>query len=102
SQIVAPNVDVDGPEVSAMIDLLKEKGTVIDGTWNLWMSAGGPASTAVAIPGATTQTAAQKADANYLRMLKRVYDAGIPLVAGTDGSSYNVELELYERAGIPP
>ena len=49
-------------------------------------------------------TDAQKADANYMRLLKRLYDAGVPLVAGTDafGSfSYNTELELYEKAGIP-
>jgi imidazolonepropionase-like amidohydrolase len=100
SQIVAPNVDVDGPEVSAMIELFKQRRTIIDGTWNLWMSSRGPVSAAVGIP-QTADAAAQKLDANYLRMLKRVYDAGITLVAGTDGSSYNAELELYERAGIP-
>lgn len=102
SQIVAPNVNVDGPEVSAMIDLLKERGTVIDGTWNLWMATRGPAPAAAGIPATSDQTLAQKSDANYLRMLKRMFDAGLPIVAGTDGSSYNVELELYERAGIPP
>jgi imidazolonepropionase-like amidohydrolase len=100
SQIVAPNVDVDGAAVSEMIQLFKERGTVIDGTWNLWMSSRGPAAAAVAIPQAADATA-QKLDANYMRMLKRLFDAGVPIVAGTDGSSYNVELELYERAGIP-
>ena len=100
SQIVAPNVDVDGAAVTEMIQLFRERGTVIDGTWNLWMSTRGAAAAAVAIP-QTSEAAAQRLDANYLRMLKRLYDAGVPLVAGTDGSSYNVELELYERAGIP-
>ena len=100
SQIVAPNVDVDGAPVTEMIQLFRERGTVIDGTWNLWMSTRGAAAAAVAIP-ETSAAAAQRLDANYLRMLKRLYDAGVPLVAGTDGSSYNVELELYERAGIP-
>jgi imidazolonepropionase-like amidohydrolase len=100
SQIVAPNVDVDGAAVTEMIQLFRERGTVIDGTWNLWMSTRGAAAAAVAIP-ETSDAAAQRLDANYLRMLKRLYDAGVPLVAGTDGSSYNVELELYERAGIP-
>jgi len=100
SQIVAPSVNVDGPEVTAMIDLFNARGTVIDGTWNMWMSARGPAAAAVGIP-ASTEATAQKLDANYLRMLKRLFDAGITIVAGTDGSNYNAELELYERAGIP-
>ncbi|HYC51800.1 MAG TPA: amidohydrolase family protein [Gemmatimonadaceae bacterium] len=100
SQIVAPNVDVDGPQVTEMIQLFKERGTVIDGTWNLWMSSRGPVAAGVGIPQVADATA-QRLDANYLRMLKRLYDAGVPIVAGTDGSSYNVELELYERAGIP-
>jgi hypothetical protein len=101
SQIVAPNVDVDGPEMTAMIQLLKEKGTVIDGTWNLWLSAPNAVSTAVGIPNAPNVDAAQKADANYIKLLKRLFDAGVTIIPGTDGSSYNVELELYERAGIP-
>lgn len=39
-----------------------------------------------------------------LKMTKALYDAGIPLVAGTDalpGFSLHRELELYEKAGIP-
>ncbi|MEO7966878.1 MAG: amidohydrolase family protein, partial [Gemmatimonadaceae bacterium] len=50
---------------------------------------------------------AARADAasnNYLRYLKRLYDAGVTLVAGTDNIeriSYHGELETYERAGIP-
>ena len=40
-----------------------------------------------------------------LRMTKRMYDAGIPLLAGTDatpGIMLHRELELEVRAGIPP
>jgi imidazolonepropionase-like amidohydrolase len=47
---------------------------------------------------------AEAASANYRRMLKRLYDAGITLVPGTDnvaGLSLHGELEVYERAGIP-
>jgi len=54
--------------------------------------------------GAGVPSDVQKADANYMRLLKRLYDAGVPLVAGTDAfgsSSYNTELELYEKVGIP-
>jgi cytosine/adenosine deaminase-related metal-dependent hydrolase len=39
-----------------------------------------------------------------LKMTKAFYDAGIPIVAGTDslaGFSLHRELELYEQAGIP-
>ena len=100
SQIVAPNVNVDGPEFTAMIELFRQKGTVIDGTWNLWMSSRPPAAAAVGIPPQESD-AAKKSDANYLRLLKRLFDAGVTIVPGTDGSSYNDELELYERAGIP-
>ncbi len=42
--------------------------------------------------------------ANMLRMVKALYDAGIPIVAGTDcmaGFCLHRELELYAQAGIP-
>jgi imidazolonepropionase-like amidohydrolase len=37
------------------------------------------------------------------QMLKKLYDAGVPIVPGTDGSAllYSRELELYVEAGIP-
>jgi hypothetical protein len=38
----------------------------------------------------------------YMRLLKRLYDAGVTIVPGTDnvpGLAYHGELELYERAG---
>ncbi|HEX7939540.1 MAG TPA: amidohydrolase family protein [Gemmatimonadaceae bacterium] len=101
SQIVAPNVDINGPEMTAMIQLFKEKGTVIDGTWNLWLSTPNAVSAAVAIPSPASQMAAQKSDSNYVHLLKKLFDEGVTLIPGTDGSSYNVELELYEKAGIP-
>jgi imidazolonepropionase-like amidohydrolase len=92
---VAPHIDVESAEMSAMIALFRERGTVVDGTFNLWMSSRGRAA------GAEPDSLQQRADANYLRLVRRLYDAGVTLVPGTDGSSYNDELELYERAGIP-
>jgi amidohydrolase family protein len=89
---VAPNFNVDSPEMTTLIELLKSKGTVIDGTFNLWMGQG--ALTGQGNPGA----------AQYARLLKRLYDAGVPLVAGTDnntGSTFILELELYQHSGIP-
>ncbi|HEV8216040.1 MAG TPA: amidohydrolase family protein [Gemmatimonadaceae bacterium] len=99
---VAPNIDVDGPAMTQLIDVLKRHGTVIDGTFSVWItSAGTGIGQAV---GAGVPTDARKADANYSRLIKRLYDAGVTLVAGTDAfgsTSYDTELELYEKAGIP-
>ena len=99
---VAPNIDVDGPAMTQLIDVLKQHRTVVDGTFSVWItSAGTGIGQAV---GAGVPADAQKADANYMRLLKRLYDAGVPLVAGTDNfgsGSYDTELELYEKAGIP-
>jgi imidazolonepropionase-like amidohydrolase len=42
--------------------------------------------------------------ANMLRMLKKLYDSGIQIVAGTDagsGYAFDRELEIYTEAGIP-
>ena len=102
SQIVAPNVNVDAPEFTALIDLLREKGTVVDGPWQLWLSSRGPAASAsIGVPTSPTQALGEKADENYRRLLKRLFDAGVTIVPGTDGADLRSELELYERAGIP-
>ena len=53
---------------------------------------------------AASHACRQAASANYRRLLKRLYDAGVTLVPGTDnvpGLSLHGELEIYERAGIP-
>lgn len=99
---VAAAVDVDGPAMTEMIALFRERGTVMDGTWNLWMSArSGVGPSVTGIPAQVFDSLGRLADANYLRAIKRLHDAGVPVVPGTDGSSYNAELEVYERAGIP-
>ena len=101
AQTVAPNIDVDGPDVTRLIELLKQHNTVIDGTFNLWITSGSTGA-GRGVSGVVPANA-QKADANYLRLIKRLYDAGVTLVPGTDnsaGTTYNNELEIYERAGI--
>jgi imidazolonepropionase-like amidohydrolase len=99
---VAPNIDVDGKPMTDLIALLKANNTVIDGTFSVWITSAG---TGIAQSvGAGTPSNASKADSNYYRLIKRLYDAGVTLVPGTDnltGSSYNTELEVYERAGLP-
>lgn len=95
---VAPNIDVDGAPMTELIKFLHDHNTVIDGTFNLWIGGG------AAIVGAGGSTNQQKADAAYLRLIKRLYDGGVTLVAGTDnsyGTTYHREIELYEQAGIP-
>ena len=92
ASVVAPDFNVDSPAMTALINHLKAKGTVIDGTFNLWMGQG-------ALTGQGNAGAA-----HYARLLKRLYEAGVPIVAGTDnntGSTFILELELYQHSGIP-
>jgi imidazolonepropionase-like amidohydrolase len=75
---------------------------VIDGTFAIWV-VGSNNGIAQAV-GAGTSSDVAKSDANYMRLLRRLYDAGVTLVPGTDdwGSmTFDSELELYERVGIP-
>jgi imidazolonepropionase-like amidohydrolase len=89
---VAPRFDVDSREMTALIELLRAHGTVIDGTFSLWQGAG------------TLRGQGNPGSASYARLIKRLHDAGVTLVPGTDnpsGATYHTELELYEHAGIP-
>ncbi len=102
ASVVAANVDVDGAPMTHLIATLQQHHTVVDGTWAVWVVSAG--TTGAQTVGAGVQQNATKADSNYIRLLKKMYDAGITLVPGTDeyGSmTYNTELELYERAGMP-
>jgi imidazolonepropionase-like amidohydrolase len=94
---VAPTMDMDGSGMTAVIDAMRTRGTVLDGTFNLWVT-GDTMGTGEA------QARQRAANANYLRLIKRLHDAGVTLVPGTDnsaGTTYHTELEIYERAGIP-
>lgn len=124
--VLAPTFDVDAPRVTSLIGFLRGRGTVVDGTFNIWQDRStllpdgtdavfgptlgwmGPISQRAFTPrgGLSPQDAARAAAAaaNYRKYLKRLYDAGVTLVAGTDnaeGLSFHGELEIYERAGIP-
>ncbi len=95
---VAPTFDVDSPGMKSLIQFLAERKTVIDGTFNLWIGGG------AAIVGAGGSNNQARADSTYLKLITRLFEAGVPLVAGTDnssGSTYRRELEMYVRAGIP-
>lgn len=124
--IVAPTFDTDAPGLRSLIGFLRERGTVIDGTFNIWQDRSrlladgtdpvfGPTidwlpplmqrDLRAGTGGPSEVTArAEAASAAYRRVLKLLFDAGVTLVAGTDnlaGLSYHGELEIYERAGIP-
>jgi imidazolonepropionase-like amidohydrolase len=97
---VAPHVDVDGAAMTAMIELFRARGTVIDGTFALWLSG---SAVGAAVSGGAASADAARADANYLRLIRRLHDAGVTMVPGTDAgaAAYVPELEVYARAGIP-
>jgi hypothetical protein len=123
----AGDVDLDGEQAEAFFHLLKEHGTVVDPTaaifeTQLLHKAGEPDPTFSAIIGHLpiavsrrlynpgfgvtdeNETAWKKSHANELKMLKKLYDKGIPMVPGSDnmpGFTIHRELEIYTEAGIP-
>jgi imidazolonepropionase-like amidohydrolase len=103
---VAAGVDVDGRDMSMVIDALARHGTVVDGTFSVWIreaGQGGPNVTG--LPASVLDSLAQRSNANYLRLIRRLYDASVIMVPGTDaaaGRRYVAELETYEQAGLPP
>ena len=117
-------VDVDGPEATRLIEFLRDHGTVIDGTLNLYEDRGSPladgrdpvfgptldwfppiARRGYTVASTPPQIAALRRlqRAKYHGFLKRLFDAGVTIVPGTDNIAfaYVGELETYERAGIP-
>lgn len=77
ASIVSPAFNVDAPEVTALITFLRERGTVVDGTFNIWQDR------SRLLPDGTDPVFGPTID--WLSPL-----------AQRDG-----ELEIYERAGIP-
>jgi imidazolonepropionase-like amidohydrolase len=124
------DLDLDSPRVNTFIALLKDRHTVIDPTMGVWEAtytdrpgtvpkieaamfdrlpvqvqrgilAGG---SALPVPDGTTDQRYRASYANMERMLRKLYDNGVQLVAGTDGGSgyaLHRELEIYEHVGIP-
>ncbi len=124
----AAELDLKSEPVRAFLRLLKEKGTVIDPTANIYegLFIGNPgemtanlAPVAARLPlqvqrslrvGNTQRTpemATRYRDSfrAVLAMVKALHDTGIPIVAGTDapaGFSLHRELEDYVTAGLTP
>jgi imidazolonepropionase-like amidohydrolase len=123
----AAKLDLNSPEVSSFIKLLQDRHTVVDPTVTIFHSMftdrAGTVSAAYApiasrlppqirrellsgglpVPEGREQQYRAAGDA-LLHMVKRLYDAKIMLVAGTDnipGFTLHRELEMYVQAGIP-
>ncbi|HEV2705014.1 MAG TPA: amidohydrolase family protein, partial [Pyrinomonadaceae bacterium] len=120
-------VDLNSERVRAFIKLLKDRKVVVDPTVSVFegmftdrpgkMSASyaavadrlppqvrrGFLAGGLPVPEGKDERYRESAKA-LLRMVKMLYDAGIPIVAGTDalpGFALHRELELYAEAGIP-
>ncbi|HXY08221.1 MAG TPA: amidohydrolase family protein [Terriglobales bacterium] len=125
----AAGLDLNSLQVTQFIALLKEHHTVIDPTMAIWeetytdrpgktprMDAymfdrlplqiqrnAKTASQSLPVPDAATDQLYRASYANFVHMLKKLYDNGITIVAGTDlGSGYALhrELEIYNQSGI--
>ena len=126
----AAALDLNSPQVNQFMALLKEHHTVIDPTMAIWEATytdrpgtiprqdaymfdrlplqiqrgSKAAGNALPVPDAATDQLYRASYANFVRMVKKLYDNGITIVAGTDqGSGYSLhrELEIYNEAGIP-
>jgi imidazolonepropionase-like amidohydrolase len=122
----AGEMDLDSAPVEAFIELLRERGTVIDPTVTIFDSMfrhrSGELDPSYAMiashmpPSVRRSMLAGEMDVNeanaaryarsagaLLKMIGKLHSAGVPLVAGTDamaGFTLHRELELYHHAGI--
>jgi imidazolonepropionase-like amidohydrolase len=125
----AAGLDLNSPQVSQFIALLKEHHTVVDPTMAIWeetyidrpgkipmmdaymfdrlplqiQRSAKTASQSLPVADAATDQLYRASYANFVHMLKKLYDNGITVVAGTDmGSGYALhrELEIYNQSGI--
>jgi len=124
----AAELDLGSPRVRSFIQLLKERGTVLDPTVNLFEDmftarpgeiAPGSVPVADRVPpqvqrgfrsgglNPSPEKAQRYADSfrKVLALVRTLHDAGVTIVPGTDalaGFSLHHELELYVEAGLPP
>jgi imidazolonepropionase-like amidohydrolase len=126
----AAGIDLNSEQVNQFIALLKQHHTVIDPTMAIWegtyvdrpgsvshedaymferlplqaQRSSKLAAEALPTPDSATDQLYRASYANFVRMVKKLYDNGITVVAGTDlqgGYSLHRELEIYNQAGIP-
>jgi len=124
------NLDLNSQQVNDFIAFLKQHHTVIDPTMAIWEATyidrpsqpgrieapifdrlpvqlqrgSRTAEQALDASDPATDKQYRAAYANMVRMVKKLYDSGIQIVAGTDesnGYALDRELEIYAEAGIP-
>ena len=126
----AAGLDLNSPQVNQFVAFLREHHTVIDPTMAIWEATYTDrpgkipmidayifdrlplqiqrslktAGQALPVPDAATDRLYRASYEKFVGMLKKLYDNGITIVAGTDqGSGYALhrELEIYSQSGIP-
>jgi imidazolonepropionase-like amidohydrolase len=126
----AASLDLNSAQVNDFVALLKQHHTVIDPTMTIWEATyvdrpgniseedafmferlplqvqrgAKMAAEALPTPDAATDQLYRASYAQFVKMVKKLYDNGITVVAGTDlgkGYSLHRELEIYNAAGIP-
>ena len=124
------DLDLNSQDVNDFIAFLKEHHTVVDPTMGVWedtyidrpgqvgridapmfdrlpvqaQRGSKLAGEALDATDPATDKQYRASYANMVRMLKKLYDSGIQIVAGTDdgrGYAFDRELEIYVEAGIP-
>lgn len=124
----AKDVDLDSPEMKAWIDAMSSKKIYSDPTAiafeSLYYPENGELSPSYApfvgtlppttergfrsggfkVPDGLTRADYRKSWAKMVALLGRMHKAGVPIVAGTDGSGLEIvhELEIYQQAGLTP
>jgi imidazolonepropionase-like amidohydrolase len=122
----AKDVDLDGPEISEFIAELKQRGTWVDPTIMIFegfFTNDEPKLAPAIVPYAGTLPAVLERQLNaggyplfgdvtredfvasyekMVALIGKLNDAGIPIVAGTDGMGLELvrEIEIYEQAGM--
>ena len=125
---LAKDVDWNTPEMRAFIAELKQRGTIVDPTivifeTMLTMDGGTPApayapyvgiispvldrsfrSGGYPLADGFTRDDYRKSYAKMIELVGLLHEAGVPIVAGTDGMGIELvrELEIYRQAGLTP
>lgn len=120
AQAVVGTFDPEAARVTALIAAFKARGAALDPTLNVYQTGGAlpdgthpvygptvpwmpPTARRAFAPG-PPDSAGVRAQRVYGRLVYRMWEAGVPVVPGTDnlpGVSLIGELEAYARAGIP-
>lgn len=122
----ARGVDLDGPEMTAFIAELKERGTWVDPTimiFESFFTMEEPALPPAYVPyegtlptvaergfkqggyplfGEMTREKFTESYGKMVSLIGKLHEAGVPIVAGTDGWGLELvrEIEIYEQAGL--